>query len=79
MHALLSGPGYLKETFESWAEESTANKTGERGRFWGFVNRDVNMKAALMENECGSGKQDALEQQKPTARTACKAGDVLIQ
>lgn len=37
------------------------------------------MKAKFKENEIGSRKQYGLEQQRPTAREACKAGDVIIQ
>lgn len=37
------------------------------------------MKAKFKENEIGIRKQNGLGQQKPTAREAGKAGDVIIQ
>lgn len=77
--ALLFWSGYSKETSESWAGEFPVNGEGKRRRPWGVYEQAHNSKAVLTENEHGSGKRKALEHQEPTARQACKTGDVILQ
>ena len=51
-----------------------ADKVGGKKKPLGVTTQT--MKAESKENQCGRRKQDALEQQKPTARKATK--DVIV-